>query len=68
MARPKATYAGPYLDLATPGDWTLFFVQHRAEADKIARWCRREGSQARLLELDDRTLLALKPPTEESDD
>lgn len=63
MARPKATYATQYIEQTKPGEWSLFFVPARAEADKTARWCRREGFQARLLELDDRTLLAIKPPT-----
>jgi hypothetical protein len=44
------------------GRWTLFFVKDREEADKIARWLRRQECKAKFLELDDRYLLAVKAP------
>lgn len=64
MPRPKLDFAQPYYDQATDikGEWALFFVHTRDEADRLARWLRREGAKARFLELDDRYLLAVKVP------
>jgi len=64
MPRPQVTFAKPYFEQAKeqPGRWTLFYVRDRDEADKIARWLRRQTCQARFLELDDRYLLAVKAP------
>lgn len=64
MPRPMVTFAMTYWEQAKeqPGKWTLFFVKTRDEADKIARWLRRQRCQAKFLELDDRWLLAVKAP------